>query len=194
MSPRKYRMSKRAAAAAETRDRIVQATMELHAERGIADTSLRDIAERADVAIGTVYHHFPTYDEAILACGTRTLERWPLPDETVFAGASDPLERLARLIRAIYTRYDEFPGLELVHADRLRFPTVEAFFREEQAQLQALLRAALVPRRPAVSAIRTSLALLSFEFYLAQRRAGSSLEQATEEVVRLVRTLLIDDN
>jgi len=61
MTPRSYQMGKRAESAAQTRQRIVQATMALHRDRGIAATTMKDIAARADVGIGTLYHHFPRY-------------------------------------------------------------------------------------------------------------------------------------
>jgi AcrR family transcriptional regulator len=54
MSPRKYDMSNRAASVARTRQRIVDATRELHGEQGIAATSWDDIAARAGVGVGTV--------------------------------------------------------------------------------------------------------------------------------------------
>src|SRR5688500_5791576 len=63
MSPRKYDMSRRASAVAETRRRIIDATRALHTERGIAATSWDDIAARAGVGVGTVYRHFPSPDD-----------------------------------------------------------------------------------------------------------------------------------
>jgi len=65
--PRKYHQEKRSATAEETRQRIVDATVALHAEKGIVATSVKDIAARADVGVGTVYHHFPTYDDVVRA-------------------------------------------------------------------------------------------------------------------------------
>ena len=69
MTPRKYTMDKRKAAVQETRQRIVEATLALHAEKGIFGTSWQDIAHRADVSVGTVYKHFPSLDELVPACG-----------------------------------------------------------------------------------------------------------------------------
>src|ERR1700754_4731261 len=89
MSPRKYDMSKRAAAAAETRRRIVAATHELHTEQGVAATSWDEIAERAGVGVGTVYRHFPTLDELIPACGAVVMETLRLPDPSAVAGPED---------------------------------------------------------------------------------------------------------
>ena len=62
MSPRKYDMTRRASAVAQTRRRIVDATLELHTEQGIAATSWDDIAARAGVGVGSVYRHFPSLD------------------------------------------------------------------------------------------------------------------------------------
>src|SRR4051812_37247766 len=64
---RTYNLGRRAETAAETRQRLVEATAALHAERGISATSLPDIAERAPVSVGTAYHHFPTYLDALRA-------------------------------------------------------------------------------------------------------------------------------
>jgi AcrR family transcriptional regulator len=62
-------MDKRKAAVAETRRRILEATLALHAEKGIFGTSWQDIAKRADGSVGTVYKHFPSLNELVPACG-----------------------------------------------------------------------------------------------------------------------------
>ncbi|HEY0437700.1 MAG TPA: helix-turn-helix domain-containing protein, partial [Phenylobacterium sp.] len=64
---RTYRQSKRGDTAEETRRRIVDACFELHREQGMVATTMKQIAERAGVSVGSVYHHFPTYDDAIRA-------------------------------------------------------------------------------------------------------------------------------
>ncbi len=51
---RPYRLGRRAETSDETRQRLVEATFLLHGERGIAGTSMKDIAERAGVSVGTV--------------------------------------------------------------------------------------------------------------------------------------------
>src|ERR671934_476483 len=98
MSPRKYDMSKRAAAAGLTRQRIIDATRELHGEYGIAATSWDDIAARAGVGVGTVYRHFPSLDELIPACDEITMRVVALPDPStvpaLFDDATGPGERI----------------------------------------------------------------------------------------------------
>ena len=65
MSPRRYRSDRRKAATEETRRRIVDSTVSLHAECGAIATTYAMIAERADVAIPTVYNHFPTLGDLL---------------------------------------------------------------------------------------------------------------------------------
>lgn len=109
MAPRAYRMSRRAESAEQTRRRIVEATMTLHRERGIATTTMKDIARRADVGIGTVYHHFPSYDDAIRACGSRTVEVTRLPHPDVFQGVGPLPARVQVLVRELFAYYDRHP-------------------------------------------------------------------------------------
>jgi AcrR family transcriptional regulator len=115
---RGYRLGRRGEAADETRRRIVEATFLLHGERGIADTSMTDIAERAGVSVGTVYHHFPTYPDAIAACGAYTAEHVPAPSEAIFAGTTTRAERIERLAAALFDYYERIPALASVRRDR----------------------------------------------------------------------------
>src|SRR6266568_2197903 len=58
MSPRPYRMGKRAAATGEMRARILEATSQLLANEGETDLSMEAIARRADVSRLTIYYQF----------------------------------------------------------------------------------------------------------------------------------------
>ena len=50
-----------------TRELLIETALDLMAERGIAATRTIDVAERAGVAHGTVFVHFPTRDDLIAA-------------------------------------------------------------------------------------------------------------------------------
>jgi len=62
MSPRSYTMSARAAAAAETRDRILDATIAIALESQRLDFSLEQVAERADRSVQTILRRFGSRD------------------------------------------------------------------------------------------------------------------------------------
>ena len=106
MKRRTYQLGRRAESAEETRRRLVQATFELHGEQGIAATTMKHIADRAGVSIGTVYHHFPTLDDTVMACGQMVMATYPPPSEAIFSGVATLRERLVRLARALFEHLD----------------------------------------------------------------------------------------
>ena len=71
MSRRPYRMGRRAAAAVATGDRILQATIELHAERWHDQVSLEDIGARAGVTVQTVLRRFGSKEALVDAAAER---------------------------------------------------------------------------------------------------------------------------
>ena len=102
---RRYELKARADSQRRTRERIVQATMELHQEVGPAQTTIAEIARRADVQRLTVYNHFPDEHELFGACQAHWLSLHPLPDLTAALALPDPVERVqrraARLLRLV---------------------------------------------------------------------------------------------
>ena len=58
MSPRPYRLGKRAEIVEQTRERIIDATRELLAREGYPNASVDEVARLADVARATVYYQF----------------------------------------------------------------------------------------------------------------------------------------
>lgn len=93
-----------------TRARLLAAARELFVERGYAAATLRDVAERAKVAVGTVFVHFPDKSALLAASLDDELER------TLRAAFSrlpkkPPLDRLLHLARALYRMYARAPAL-----------------------------------------------------------------------------------
>lgn len=102
---RPYRMRQRAASQEETRQKIVEATMQLHEELGPRNTSISAIAERAGVQRLTVYRHFPDETAVFQACTSHWLERNPPPDPAAWATEQDPVGRFRKALRAFYAYY-----------------------------------------------------------------------------------------
>lgn len=102
---RVYRMSTRARAQDETRQRIVDATMRLHEEIGPRATTISAIAERAGVQRLTVYRHFPDENAVFQACTSHWLSLNPPPDSDVWRSIRDPEERLSAALAAFYGYY-----------------------------------------------------------------------------------------
>lgn len=95
---RKYELRKRAERQAETRDRIVRATVGLHTSVGPAATTISAIASAAGVQRHTVYAHFPDEDTLFQACTSHWRAEHSFPN---VAGAP-----LGEAIPAVYAWYE----------------------------------------------------------------------------------------
>ena len=169
MTPRKYTMDKRKAAVEETRRRIVEATLALHAEKGIFGISWQDIAHRADVSVGTVYKHFPSLDELVPACGELmyAITRPPSVEDApeIFAEASSLEERLDRLIGELFDFYERgAPYIETDFQER-RLPAVVEWEAYMRATIAGLVREALVSAEPDEHTVQSVSALLDFSTF-----------------------------
>lgn len=189
MQQRTYRLGRRAESAEETRRRIVQATFELHGEQGIAATTMKQIAQRAGVSIGSVYHHFPTLDQTIQACGQMVMATFPPPTEGIFNGVGPMRARVLRLARALFDHLDKV-GFDVVRPDQHKAPGVRRFVEEEEAHRIELTRAALAPFAVDRDVIRIIAALLDIEVYRGLQRAGLSLDEAAAAITDVIEARL----
>jgi AcrR family transcriptional regulator len=108
---RVYTLKKRAEQQAETRLRIVEATVDLHSTLGPAATTFSMIAERAGVQRHTLYAHFPDDRSLHMACSGLVHERDPLPEAAAWRGIADRNKRLTTALSAIYTWYERNASL-----------------------------------------------------------------------------------
>ena len=88
-----------AAAARDTRGRIVDAAMELFWLKGYGSTSIADILSRSQVNSGSLYHYFPGKQDLLVA----VLESYrdgiaPMLLEPAWTGVEDPIERIFALL------------------------------------------------------------------------------------------------
>src|SRR5215472_12446816 len=102
MAPRRYRIEGRLKAMEETRRRILEATVALHAEQGVLATTYAQIAARADVAIPTVYKHFPDLPRLVAACTCHVGALAPAMDPEMFEPGSALEARIAALVAAAF--------------------------------------------------------------------------------------------
>ncbi len=104
---RPYRKTRRAKSEAETRSRIVDATVALHLSVGPARTTVKAIAERAGVQRATVYNHFPDLDALFEACNAHYYERHPMPDPAEWMSIDPPAKRFSIALDELYAWYEE---------------------------------------------------------------------------------------
>ena len=108
---RKYELKQRAESRTATRERIVEATVELHDSIGPARTTISAIAERAGVQRLTVYRHFPDERSLFEACAGHWAAEYPAPDPSAWAAVDDPEERLRIALSEIYAFFRTTEGM-----------------------------------------------------------------------------------
>jgi AcrR family transcriptional regulator len=152
---RQYTLGKRANQVADTRRRIVEATVELHGSIGPAATTLSMIAERAGVQRHTLYAHFPDEWSLSLACSALALERDPLPDAAGWAETRPVRDRLQQGLTALYgwyARNEELAACVLRDAEHheLTRRITQLRFGPPMAAYHEVLGAKLAPRQRAL--------------------------------------------
>ena len=180
-------MGKRAAAVAQTRRRIVDATRELHREQGIAATSWDDIAARAGVGVGTVYRHFPSLDELIPACGHITMQIVAPPDPAmitvVFEHAAQPAQRIERLVREAFAVYERgAPELRAIRREADVHPRLSQDRDQLEASLNALVDTALSPLNATQQDRAVARALVDLNTWEALRDQGLESAEAVAAI------------
>lgn len=186
MARRSYQQKQRAESAEETRRRLIQATFELHQEQGIAATTMAQIAKRAGVGMGTVYHHFQTLDETVQACGEMVMATYPPPGEEILRGAAQLRDRVRILARALWAHLDRLT-FDRVRADQELVPVLKPFTAAEQTHRLELTRAALAPFAVDRDLVRIIAALLDIDIYRSLQRMGQSLDQAAETIADIIQ-------
>jgi AcrR family transcriptional regulator len=193
---RPYRQRRRAENQAETRQRIVEAAVSLHLERGPAQTSINAIAERAGVNRVTVYRHFPDTRSLFEACSAHAARVHPPPDLSPWRAIEDPRRRAEVALTQLY---DYFRRTEAGWANVLRDAEVEPLVKEmaEKRRLAYLRRARDVllagwPRQGARRPLLRAVLGLAVDFRTWQtmcRREGLDDRTAVALMVRLATAI-----
>jgi AcrR family transcriptional regulator len=186
---REYRLKRRAERQDETRQRIVDATIELHQSIGPAATTISQIAERAGVGRVTVYRHFPDELTLASACSGQYFERNPAPDPDGWRTIAAPVERLRRGLGDAYAYHRATePMITHVLADARDHPVVAPYHELWRHATDVLVEPwKLRGRRRALLAAGIALALGFDTWRALVREQGLSDRDAVELMLRLTR-------
>lgn len=93
----------------ERPQRIVAAALEVIAERGVARTTHRAIAERGGIPLGSVTYHFATLDDVLWDAFSQVVDRVSSRFERTMAdhAGSDPREGVTAIITEFVTRHQD---------------------------------------------------------------------------------------
>ncbi len=105
--------------ASGARERILDASYELFSRRGIRAVGVNEVIERAGVATATLYRHFPSKDELVLAFLEMREQRWThdLVEAEAQRRGSDPEERLLAIFDVLddWFHRDDFEACSFIN-------------------------------------------------------------------------------
>ena len=187
---RRYELKRRAERQDETRQRIVDATIELHQTIGAAQTTVSEIAKRAGVGRVTVYRHFPDEETLFYACSGHYFSQHPFPDIERWRRIPDPHDRLREGLRDTYAWHEEnrqMIAMALAEARELPMMTRYHDFWDAAAEV---LAAAWRVRGRRRSNLKAAIALaLSFDTHRTLTREQHLTEgQSIELMVHLAES------
>jgi AcrR family transcriptional regulator len=123
-------------------DSLLQAAMAVFATSGV-DAPVREIAEKADVGIGTIYRHFPQRSDLVVAVFRHEVDACA-DAASILAAQHAPGEALARWVQ----RYVDFIAAKrglaaALHSGDPAFDTLPAYFQQRlEPALRKLLASA----------------------------------------------------
>lgn len=184
-------MGKRAASTEATRKRILDAARELWLERWYDEMTLRELADRAGVALQTVVNHFANKDGIAAAM----LEE-PLPEEWMTRATARP-GNIGEALELLIADY-ELTGDALIRSLALegKIPTLHAVIelgrQTHRAWVEHVFPAALADLSGDARTRRLDLLVCAADLYtwkLLRRDRGLSQAQTAEAMRELVEAL-----
>ena len=111
MTTTKHSRSVKGTASGSTRSQIEAAAIRLFAEKGVTETSIRDIGAAVDITEGALYRHFHSKDQLVRLLFERHYIAFAERLEALAATEHTAREKVAAMIRGFCAAHDEDPRL-----------------------------------------------------------------------------------
>jgi AcrR family transcriptional regulator len=189
-----------------SRAQILNAALKLFSHHGYGATSVQDIAEKAKVSKGNVYHHFPDKETIFRALLDRYFQAMAQPDFPFNRALGkglfpDNLEEMGRATREVVEQYREY--VALIYVDVVEFDAshVRKFYQEMstrfdafldthgmEEEIQSRLAPELSPTSAVMLATRVFFQYFSIEILFGvKEHFGKSTDEVIGEISRILR-------
>jgi AcrR family transcriptional regulator len=125
----------------DRRQAIVTAALDVAVRKGLASTTVRDVAAAMGTSSGLIHHYFDSMDDVLAAAFEQVAQQDLRLSERSMAEASDPVEALRVFFRT-YTPADKDWAFQLwldAWAEAARRPAIQATSRRLNLEWQGLL-------------------------------------------------------
>jgi AcrR family transcriptional regulator len=126
---------------ADRREAIVAATVDVARRKGLASTTVRDVAAEMGTSSGLIHHYFESMDD-VLAAAFEVVARQDLAVSAALMGEADSSVEALRIFFRTYTPADKDWAFQLwldAWAEAARRPAVQATSRRLNLEWQGLL-------------------------------------------------------
>src|SRR5919197_3749829 len=181
------------AAQRERRKRILDATLALASKGGYDAVQMRTVAERADVALGTLYRYFPSKIHLLVSAMVRELEgvrertaRIPVPGDT-------PYDRLMFILSRITKAMQRDPQLTEAMTRAFMFADASAAAEVDTVGrlMDRMIARALTDEEPseeqlAISRVISDVWLANLVAWVTRRASANDVADRLELTIRLL--------
>lgn len=125
----------------ERREAIVGAALSVMVDKGMAATTVRDVAQRMGTSSGLIHHYYESMDDLLAAAFERAASKDLEATRVAMARGADPVERLA-IFFATYVRAEQDWAFQLwldAWAEAARRPAVRETSQRQNVAWQQLL-------------------------------------------------------
>jgi AcrR family transcriptional regulator len=190
----------------KSKQQILDAALKLFSRKGYGATSVRDIAEEADLSKGNVYHHFPdkeTIFRALLDRYFQVMSQPEFPFNRALASGTFPenLEDIGHAVREVVRDYREYALLIYVDVVEFDGTHIRKFYENMadrfgafikaagmEDELQAKLASGLSPVSAVMLSTRIFYNYFSVEILFGVKdHFGKETDAAVKEISRILR-------
>jgi AcrR family transcriptional regulator len=125
----------------QRREAIVAAAIEVAVDKGLASTTVRDVAAAMGTSSGLIHHYFESMDDVLAAAFEQVAQQDLALSARLMGEASDPVDAI-RLFFRTYTPADKDWAFQLwldAWAEAARRPAIQATSRRLNLEWQGLL-------------------------------------------------------
>jgi len=174
------------------RDRIVQAALELLQDGEYESIQVRDVAERADTSLGTLYRYFTSKEHLYAAALLEWASAFPSASPSAGRRSVSDEERLRSLMRRAIRAFERQPQMmrtEMI-IENSNDPNARMLFQEFSTRHVATMNGALVDMTPkeAETVVETvnSVMAVRLRQWVHGRCALKDVERSVERTIDLI--------
>lgn len=190
--PARTAAAPRSRASTRRREAVLDAALIVAAAGGYEAVHMRAVAERAGIAVGTLYRHFPSKTHLLVSALTRQFQRLDASCDWA-AGGTTPRRRLERLTAYLHQRWQRDPLLTeaMTRAFVVADTRAATAVNQAAAVIERLLARALAGGKPTpldqrVAGLIADIWLANLRAFIGQRASAADTRDRIDRATRQV--------